>query len=47
MLNKNAYTMTLHNLKPIQVVLHLEELEIIEWIGTNTNDPKKRYILKR
>lgn len=25
----------------------LEELEIIEWIGTNTNDPKKRYILKR
>ena len=28
-------------------VKKLEELQIIEWVGTNINDPKKRYILKQ
>ncbi len=31
----------------LNVLKKLEELQIIEWIGTNTKDPKKKYILKR
>ena len=31
----------------LNVLKKLEELQIIEWVGTNINDPKKRYILKQ
>lgn len=31
----------------LNVLKRLEEFQVIEWIGTNTKDPKKKYILKR
>lgn len=30
----------------LNVLKKLEDLEIIEWIGTNPNDPKRKYTLK-
>lgn len=30
----------------IKILKEFEELDIIEWIGTNVNDPQKKYRLK-